>query len=217
MLIMIYDTETSGLPKFNEPSEGENQPHIFEIAALLFDDKTRELQHKIHYIIRQDGWDVEPEAFKAHGITKERSFEEGIDEFIALRDFHSMQKMCDVRVAHNCQFDDRIMRIAYKRFGEGVNGIVGPQEERDAIADAFKSRPSYCTMKTCTPILNLPATEAMRKSGRGSLKKSPSLAEAYQHFFGEMFGGAHSALADAWACARIYFMLTQKHDIGKQS
>ena len=74
---------------------------------------------------------------------------------------------------------------------------------------------SLDAIKTSTPILNLPATEAMKKSGRGSWKKSPSLAEAHRHFFGEDFDGAHSAKADAWACARIYFHLTQKHDIGR--
>jgi DNA polymerase III epsilon subunit-like protein len=225
MLIMIYDTETSGLPKFNEPSEGENQPHICEIAALLFDDKTRQLEETLHYIVLQDGWDVDPEALKAHGITKERSFEEGIDEWMAHAAFHALQKLCDVRVAHNSQFDDRIMRIAYKRYGDGDDSHVGElddtpkwyaytQEEKDAIADAFKARPSYCTMKTAQPILNLPATEAMKKSGRGGWKKPPSLAETYRHFFGEDFDGAHSALNDAKACARIYFKLTQNVDIG---
>lgn len=219
MLIMIYDTETSGLPVFNEPSEGDNQPHICEIAALLFDDKTRQLKESIHHLVRQDGWDVDPEAFKAHGITKERSFAEGMDEWAAHAAFHALQEKADMRVAHNRQFDDRIMRIAYKRYGDGDISVEGhwsvqTQEKKDAIADAFKSRPGYCTMKEATPILNLPATEAMRKSGRGSWKKPPSLAETYRHFFGEDFDGAHSALNDAKACARIYFKLAQNVDIG---
>lgn len=217
MKILVTDTETSGLPQFNEPSEGVNQPHICELAALLFDDKTRKLEAQYHAIIKQDGWDVDPEALAAHGITKERSMDEGVVEQVALAEFFELHLQADMTVAHNWQFDGRIYRIAIKRFGHGHTEEVLTQEERDVIADAFKSSPSYCTMKTCTPILNLPATEAMRKSGRGSWKKPPKLIEAYQHFFGEGFDGAHSALADAWACARVYFKLTHNVDIGKPS
>lgn len=209
MKVMVFDFETSGLPLFTTPSEDPGQPHICEVAALVFDDITKKLEHTLHYVIRQDGWEVDPEAFKAHGITKERSFKEGIDESLAVRAFYALQAKNDVRVAHNEQFDQRIARIGMKRFLETEDEV-----QRDALCDAFKARPSYCTMKTATPILNLPATEAMIKSGRGKWKKSPSLAETYQHFFGEMFEGAHGALADAKACARIYFKLTQDHDIG---
>jgi DNA polymerase-3 subunit epsilon len=209
MLVLIYDTETSGLPLFTEPSESEGQPHICEIAALLFDDHSKVLHQSLHHIVRQDGWDVDEKAFEAHGITKERSFSEGIDEAIAVQQFYALSLMSDVRVAHNEQFDQRIIRIGMKRFALGES-----QEMRDNMADTFKARPSYCTMKTATPILNLPATETMVKAGRGKWKKSPSLMETYRHFFGQEFEGAHGALADAKACARIYFKMTQDHDIG---
>lgn len=37
MKIIVMDTETSGLPIYNEPSEGASQPHIVELAALLYE------------------------------------------------------------------------------------------------------------------------------------------------------------------------------------
>lgn len=209
MRVLVFDTETSGLPLFKEPSEDPRQPHICELAALLFDNETRELVETFHALVKQDGWDVEPEAFKAHGITKERSMAEGLDESYVVRKFFALQAGADVRVAHNESFDQRIIRIGLKRFVEAEDEV-----QRDTICDAFKARPSYCTMKTSTLILALPATEAMRASGRGTWKKSPSLAEAYRYFFGTDFEGAHSALADAKACARVYFKLTQNVDIG---
>lgn len=216
MKAAIFDFETSGLPLFNEPSEDPRQPHICEVAVLLFDGT--ELVDTMHHVIKQDGWNVDPEAFKAHGITLERSMQDGVDEWVAHAKFHQFMQRTDVRVAHNEQFDQRIARIAYKRFNDGEEGWEATgQDVRDTLADMFKARPSYCTMKTSTPILNLPATEAMRRSGRGSWKKQPSLAEAYRYFFKEDFDNAHSALADTWACARVYFKLTQNVDIGKPS
>ena len=35
-LICVFDTETTGLPKFKEPSEHPDQPHIVDICALLY-------------------------------------------------------------------------------------------------------------------------------------------------------------------------------------
>jgi DNA polymerase-3 subunit epsilon len=213
MLINVWDTETTGLPLFNDPSEDPRQPHIVELAAILIDDKTREEKGLVHYIVRPDGWTIPDEVAAIHGITQERAMDEGIPEWKVIREFHELNNQADLRVAHNGQFDDRIMRIAIKRFGKGYSDVTEPeytQDFKDELADAFKSRPSYCTMKNSTNILNLPATPAMIKSGRGSWKKQPSLAEAYKHFFGEEMEGAHSALFDARNCAKIYFALTQK-------
>jgi len=219
MNIVVIDTETQGFPLWNEPSEDPRQPHIVELAAILIDDKTREEKGLVHYIVRPDGWTIPAEVAAIHGITQERAMDEGIPEWKVIREFHELNQQADLRVAHNGQFDDRIMRIGIKRFGDGCTDNVSDgleawrgytQEYKDDLADSFKSRPSYCTMKNSTNILNLPATPAMVKSGRGSWKKQPSLAETYRHFFSEELQGAHSALYDARNCAKIYFALTQK-------
>lgn len=42
--------------------------------------------------------------------------------------------------------------------------------------------------------------------------KTPNLGEAYRHFFGRDFDGAHNALADVSACRDIYFAMQDMKD-----
>ncbi|MGH8158413.1 MAG: 3'-5' exonuclease [Rhodanobacter sp.] len=209
MKILPFDTETSGLPDWNQPSEAPQQPHLVEIAALLFDNG-REMD-SFHAIVRPSGWswDENDEAFKTHGITMERAMDEGIPEADALAQFLAMNARSDMRVAHNESFDARILRIAIKRYGGGVSGWeMLTQDERDALADAFKAAPKYCTLNASKPVLKLPPTEKMLANPRfRNSYKPPNLQEAHKHFFGTEFDGSHSALADARACARVYFEL----------
>jgi DNA polymerase-3 subunit epsilon len=101
----------------------------------------------------------------------------------------------DLRVAHNVAFDDRIMRIAMLRTGLG----------REAI-EAMEGRPRHCTCVAATKVLNLPPTEKMVKAGFNRAKQA-NLTECAQHFFGEKLDGAHDAMIDARACARVYWHL----------
>jgi DNA polymerase III subunit epsilon len=187
MLIMPFDTETSGLPDYKQPSEMPHQPHIVELAALLFDEDTGELVDQLHAIVRPDGWIIPDDVAAIHGITTERAMDEGRPEAEVLAEFLELHSRCALRVAHNEDFDQRIVRIAIKRLGDGAT-----QEERDAIADAFKAAPKYCTMKSDA-------------KARGV--KWPKLVEAYKHHTGRELEGAHSALADAKACAEVYFAM----------
>jgi DNA polymerase III epsilon subunit-like protein len=207
MKIMAFDTETTGLPDWKQPSESPQQPHIVEIAAVLYDDG----QHaaSFHAIVRPDGWTIPDDVAAIHGITTERAMDEGIPEHQAIAGFMAMHARGDIRVAHNESFDARILRIAIKRFGHGMHGWdCLTQEERDAIADAFKAAPSYCTCTNAKPIMQLPPTEKMAANPRfRNSYKPPNLQEAHKHFFGAEFEGAHGAMADAKACARIYYAM----------
>ena len=187
MNIIVFDTETTGLPDYKQPSEMPHQPHIVELAALLYDDTTGELVEQLHAIVRPDGWVIPDEVADIHGITTERAMAEGRPEAEVLAEFLALHARCSLRVAHNEDFDQRIVRIAIKRLGAGAT-----QEERDAIADAFKAAPKYCTMKTDA-------------KARGV--KWPKLAEAHLHHVGREMENAHSALADARACAAVYFAM----------
>jgi DNA polymerase III subunit epsilon len=187
MLIMAFDCETTGIPDYKQPSEMPHQPHIVELAALLFDDATGELLEQMHAIVRPDGWEISEETTAIHGITTERAMDEGRPEAEVLAEFLALHSRCTLRVAHNEDFDQRIVRIAIKRLGAGAT-----QEERDAIADAFKAAPKYCTMKADA-------------KARGV--KWPKLIDAYKHHTGRELENAHSALFDAQACAEVYFAM----------
>lgn len=202
MLALIYDTETTGLPDWKQPSEAPHQPHIVELAALLYDTDTCELVDSMHTLVRPDGWTIPDDVAAIHGITTERAAAEGIHEAEALAKFLALHQRACLRVAHNESFDARLLRICIKRHAPGDT-----QEARDAIADTFKAAPAYCTCNAAKPIMKMPATDAMRRSGRASWFKPPNLQEAHQFFLGVPFEGAHGAMADAEACARVYFAL----------
>lgn len=218
MKIMIWDVETTGLPLWKEPSESEGQPHIVELAALLYDGETRELLDTVHHIVKPDGWTIPNEVAAIHGITTERAMDEGIPEYEVVRMFHDLLIRADLRVAHNEQFDARIMRIAFKRFGDGrihehENGCIAMRwqnldhQQKDDIADYFKERPAFCTMKEATKPCNLPPSDKMIDGGAKWKNKPPKLSEAYLHYTGKVLENAHTALADATACADIYFAM----------
>jgi DNA polymerase-3 subunit epsilon len=193
MKALFYDTETTGLPLFSEPSEHASQPHIVQLAALLVDLDTYKVLSSFDVTVRHEGWESAPEALKAHGITTERANEIGVSESLAVSLLTDLWSRADVRIGHNEQFDARIVRIALHRFP-----VVHP--------DVWKGGRAECTQILATPILKLPPTERMRAAGRNH-HKSANLREAYQHFMGCELVDAHSAMADAMACRDVYFAI----------
>lgn len=193
MIGLFYDTETTGLPLFHEPSEDPRQPHIVQLAAALVDLDSRRTIASMDVIVRPDGWEIPAEVAAIHGITTDHARAVGVAEATALRmfvGFYNARK----RIAHNEQFDARIVRIGLKRYDVGLD------------PDVWKAGPSECTQALSTPILKLPPTEKMRAAGRMH-SKSANLGEAYKHFTGNELVGAHSAMVDVQACMAVYFAI----------
>lgn len=192
-LKLFYDTETTGLPDFKAPSESAHQPHIVQLAALLVDLDTRETIQSMDVIIRPDGWTIPDDVAAVHGITTEHAAEVGIPERLAVEMF--MELWCRrPRIAHNQQFDARIVRIALLR------------HQNQEAADDWKAGAAECTAILATPICALPPTEKM-KAARRFHHKTPNLGEAYRHFTGKELVNAHSAMADVLACRDVYFAI----------
>lgn len=199
-LALFYDTETTGLPLFSEPSEDPRQPHIVQIGACLVDLDTQRTLSSLDVIVRPDGWTIPDDVAAIHGITTEHAAAVGIPEALALRLFLEMWGG-RLRIGHNESFDARILRIAMKRHTD-------PHVEDEVLptSDAWKAGAAKCTQLLSTPILKLPPTEKMRKAGRFHAK-SANLGEAYQHFTGKPLEGAHSAMVDVQACMAVYFAI----------
>lgn len=193
-IILCYDSETSDMVRWNDPSEHPRQPHLVELAGIL---ATREgVIDRFHRKVAVDGWTIAPEAAKAHGITTEMALadHDRTLEAEAVVSFIEFWKRARVRVAHNESFDARVVRIACKRF-------------LPAMADEWKAGRAKCTANLSEGICKLPPTQRMIDAGRGHQFKRPKLEEAYRALVGEEIprvDGVHGALVDAEACLKIY-------------
>jgi DNA polymerase III subunit epsilon len=185
---LFYDTETTGLPNWNEPSESEGQPHIVQLAALLVDVGTKKVIQSMDVIVQPDGWEIPKEVTDIHNITTEYATQVGIPEPVALQVFLKMWAVSGFRIAHNQTFDARIIRIATKRYCD------------ESVIDAWKAGAYKCTGLLAKPIMK------MLPKGKFGYKM-PKLSEAYQHFTGKEIQDAHTAMADARACMDIFFAI----------
>lgn len=185
---IFYDTETSAMPLFKEPSDHPAQPHIVQIAALVVDLDTRTTVASMDVIVRPDGWGISQDVTAIHGITTEMALDLGVSESMAVGMFMELWNS-RLRIAHNESFDARILRIALMR-----------HEDR-AMADHWKASAAQCSCQLARPHTRL------------DKNKAPTLIEAYRHFYGNDFSNAHSAMPDTLACRDVWFAI---HDRGNQ-
>lgn len=190
MSYTVFDTETTGLPNKYLPLGDVNQPHIMQLAAVLYSDD-HAVQSSFSVLVKPNGWTCDEGARSAHGITDERAAQYGVQERLAIAMFVSLARQSDILVAHNLPFDQKLIEIALARF------------EVPESSDVFAARKLFCTAAQSTPIVNLPPTEKMLRAGFNK-PKTPKLTEAHEFFFGEAFDGAHDALNDVRACQRVY-------------
>ena len=210
MLILAYDTETTGLPIFKERSHHPDQPHLVELAFVVFDTELNRDVHAWSGLIQPGEWGVDPGAAKVHGYTTEtlRAHAKIVEED-AVMTFFSVWEQCDSVLGHNEQFDARIMRIAGTRYKQELSGVFS-----DDLLDRWKDRDAICTQKLATPIVKAPATDKMKAAGRHG-HKTASLSEAFEHVTGLPLQGAHSAMVDAQAALSVYLGLNHQEEIRK--
>ena len=191
---LFFDTETTGLPLWKEPSEHPEQPHIVQLAAELVDLETREVVDFMDVIVRPDGWTIPEEMTAIHGITHESALEFGIPEKDAIARLLELRARSILRVAHNKTFDDRIVRIGLKRHFDAAEAT----DETSQPSEIWKEGESYCTGQGSRSACALPA------------KKMPTLAEAHSILVGTELEGAHDAMNDTRGCKAVYFALKDR-------
>jgi DNA polymerase-3 subunit epsilon len=195
--IIVYDTETTDMPLWDQPSEDPRQPRIIQIAAAVVDVDTRTTLEHLNFIITPNGWTISDKIAEMTGITQERALHDGVPIESVLPLFLSMHDRATIgRVAHNQRFDERMVRIEMMKAGIYT----------DEQLEAFKTAAKFDTCTESTKIVNLPPTEKMLAAKRKN-PKPPNLEEAYEFFTGLKLEGAHNADVDVMACKTIYFAI----------
>lgn len=194
-MYLFFDTETTGLPDFYAPDRLGIQPHVVQLAALLTDANGVE-RASLKALIKPDGWTIPAGASRVHGISTEDCAAFGIPIKHAAAVFNRMLDNATVLVAHNIKFDLFLLDVECRRLGK---------------TDFADDKGQFCTMEESAPIVNLPPTERMVAAGFDK-PKPPKLEECIRHFFGEDLAGAHDAMADVRACARVFFELRRRDE-----
>ena len=192
--ILFYDTETTGLPKYGQPSNPPDQPRVTQLAAELCIEATGETIATMNHIIRPAGWTIPDDVAKLTGLTTELALIQGVAIETVMPEFIGLWQQSGLRAGHNEQFDTRMLRIELVRcpiYGaQLVAGVPFP--------DHWKAGATFCTQGASTKIVN-----AARP--KGDKKKTASLAEAYMHFTGKTLDGAHDAMVDVQAAKAVYY------------
>ena len=191
-MYLIFDTETTGLPKrWNAPvTDTDNWPRCIQIAWQLHDAMGNLLEHQ-DYLVAPDGFDVPFEAEQIHGISTTLAQDQGLPLLEVLERFTKALEKCHFVVGQNVGFDLNIMGAEFHR--AGVENLLTQKPVLDT-----------CTEQT--------ASMCQIPGGRGGKFKLPTLTELHQHLFGEPFGEAHNATADVEATSRCFLeLLRLKH------
>ncbi|KAA9338719.1 3'-5' exonuclease [Hymenobacter busanensis] len=183
---LVFDTETAGLARsWHAPlSDSDNWPRLVQLAWDLYNKEGELIERKV-YTIRPVGFTIPEEATAVHGISQEEALHVGVNLASVLREFLPRLHQAQLLVAHNYDFDSK---------------IVGAELHRLSMNFDWESASSYCTMKSATEFCQIPSRFGY---------KWPTLVELYQKLFNTGFPGAHNALNDVVACARCFFELRQ--------
>jgi DNA polymerase III epsilon subunit-like protein len=160
MKLLIFDTETTGLPKCREQAiKGPNNwPHLVSIAWVVIDtdDNYSTISSESHIV--KPEWEIPVDSTAIHGISQARALTEGIPLSTIINKFLAVEH--HMMVAHNINFDYNVL----------VNAIMWDLK-LGTIPD-FKRR--FCTMKPMQDVMKIPYA-----NGRGF--KPPKLSELYEY------------------------------------
>ncbi|PHR71560.1 MAG: DNA polymerase III subunit alpha [Lutibacter sp.] len=191
-MYLIFDTETTGLPKkWKAPiTDTNNWPRCIQIAWQLHDE-LGQLVESEDYLIQTDNFNIPYDAEQIHGISTQLADDNGIPLVEVLEKFNEALSKTTFVVGQNVGFDLNIMGCEFHRMG---------------IETQLNSLPllDTCTEKT--------AQLCQLTGGRGGKFKLPTLTELHKHLFGIGFGDAHNATADVEATTRCFLELIRKRN-----
>ena len=119
MLYLIFDTETTGLPKnYKAPvSDSENWPRAVQISWQLHNHEGALIDHQ-DFLIKPEGFDIPFLSEKIHGISTALAMKEGRELSQVLNAFEETVLKTDFVVGQNIDFDLNIMGAEFYRMGK---------------------------------------------------------------------------------------------------
>ena len=201
MKVLVFDTETTGLPLKNANIYNlDSWPYIVQLSYILYDLHTNKICVSHDHIIKiPKHCNLTEKSVEMHGITREKSENNGIDIKLALELFNICLKQSNFIIAHNIEFDKKILKIECMRNDISFN--ISPIKHIE-----------YCTMKRTIELCNLKSKYQNYHNNLYKLKY-PTLSELHLKLFNSNPSGVHDSFVDILICLRCFYKLMFNVDI----
>lgn len=205
MKIIVYDTETTGLPKKSSvPPRIEEEsfyPYIVQLSYIMYDTEENKLLKIYDNVVKiPENIVISEESIKLHGITREIMDEKGIPITDGLKSFLEDANTAELIVGHNVSFDNMMIQIEMLR-----NNFTN--------LDLFsRSQRFYCTMKNTVELCGI---KTCYKNSTKTYNKFPKLIELYNHLFTLSPTKLHNSLNDVVLCLQCFCKIKFNVDIAE--
>lgn len=205
MKLLVFDTETSGLPKKGANFDNLNKyPYILQISYIFYDTSNENIVIKDHYIDVGDDVIISPESYKIHKITKQYLNENGKSIIYVLREFNEFVDKADIVIGHNINFDKNMITIECLR-NNVVNKFITYKN------NVKFNKLLYCTMYKSKNICKILKYDKNNKP----YFKNPKLIELYQFLYPEkeLPKDLHNSIVDVLLTFKCYMKIVHDSDI----
>uniref|UniRef100_A0A6C0KMB5 Exonuclease domain-containing protein n=1 Tax=viral metagenome TaxID=1070528 RepID=A0A6C0KMB5_9ZZZZ len=198
--ILVFDVETTGLlPR--QISNLAECPHILQLSYLVYDGAKIVKKYNT-YVRVSEQITITPEITNMTGITREKC-NGGVPILDALWTMYADYVMCGCVVAHNIEFDTKMIQVELERHH-------APAELRKLMNLGFEKAINirrYCTMMNSIELCAIKTTGKNKKGEPYEYNKWPRLSELHAHLFGFVPDGLHDAMVDVEACLKCYILM----------
>lgn len=209
-LILIFDVETSGLIPKGEPAL-DLCPYILQLSFIVFNVETLTVEQKYNnYINIPSKVKILPEIEKLTGITRAKC-NSGVVVVEALNALYDAYIKCSKVIAHNIEFDSKMVRIELARnHGRKTLHLCELLTRGFELAN---KKERYCTMGNSIELCSIVVEAIDRKGETYQYKKFPKLSELHQKLFGVIPENLHDSMVDTMVCLKCYMKMVYNKQI----
>jgi DNA polymerase-3 subunit epsilon len=217
MRVLVFDTETTGLPKSKliSPDTLNLWPHIVQISFIIYDTDLNDIVEAKDFIINLKGkMDIPEESINIHGITNEVSHSKGVAIEDVLNELFYYLRNVDILVGHNVSFDINMVKIELLRIIY-LNKNISSEEQTETKHNLHfitNYTNISCTLQDSIDLCNIKAIDRYGKE----YAKWPKLSELHQKLFDSVPNNLHNSFNDILATLRCFVKMKHNTDLNEE-
>lgn len=215
MRVLVFDTETTGLPKTKimSPDTLDIWPHIVQFSYVIYDDALNDITESKDAIIKvSENVIIGEDSIIFHGITNEISMSKGVNIDKILNEFFVHLRKCDKIVGHNVSFDINMVKVELLRIIYSENGVISDKDIKEFKLNLHylqNIKNIYCTLQESIDLCNI---KAVNKYGNTYLKY-PKLVELHETLFKTTPNNLHNSFNDILVTLRCFVKMIENRDL----